>query len=122
MSSAIVLSPPVDLMKVSPETITVIADKEQPELLVLMGGHRITLSLAEARVLVDALEPAIAQRMGGAHDLHGEASSASDAACEPVAPEFAAAQPQPENATIIAKVTEQLVSWSQIATALNSRK
>jgi hypothetical protein len=108
-------------MKVSANPITVIASKEAPELVLLMAGHRINLSVDEARALVEALGAAVAgpRAQGGAH---GEAMSPPGGAHPAAAIERALPGTQPENGTIIAKVTEQLVSWSQIATALNSRK
>jgi microcystin-dependent protein len=109
-------------MKISAETITVIANEEEPDLLLLMAGHRLTLSLDEACALVDALRLAIAQKKGHIIDIHGAATNVPGASGSADAVSTAGGSAPSENASIIAKVTEQLVSWSQIATAINSRK
>jgi hypothetical protein len=101
-------------MKVSAEPVTMLRHGEQPEITLLMGGHRITLSLEEARALVDALKPAVSA--GSLDDERQRAHKPTDA------PDPLLREPRAEETTIVARVAEQLVSWSQIANALNLRK
>jgi len=81
-------------MKVIEEAITVLRDSDGPGLTLFMGGYRVGLSMDEARGLLRGLRSALA-------DAPGEAEAAEHA----------------DRAIIVAKVTEQMISWAKIADA-----
>ena len=81
-------------MKVSEEAITVLRDSHGPGLTLLMGGYRVALTVEEARSLLRGLRSALAEGPGEAE------------AAEPA-----------DRAIIVAKVTEQMISWAKIADA-----
>lgn len=81
-------------MKVSEEAITVLRDSDGPGLTLLMGGYRVALTAEEARSLLRGLRSALAEGPG-------EAESAEHS----------------DRAIIVAKVTEQMISWAKIADA-----
>jgi hypothetical protein len=81
-------------MKVSEEAITVLRDSDGPGLTLLMGGYRVALTVEEARSLLRGLRSALAEGPGEAE------------AAEPT-----------DRAIIVAKVTEQMISWAKIADA-----
>lgn len=83
-------------MRVIEETISVV--REGPGLTLFMGGYRVALTLDEARRLFGALDAVLAE-----------------------APGEAGAAPSGDRAAIVAKVTEQLISWSEIAEAAKRR-
>jgi hypothetical protein len=81
-------------MKVIEEAITVLRDSDGPGLTLLMGGYRVALTGEEARSLLRGLRSALAEGPG-------EAGSAEAT----------------DRAIIVAKVTEQMISWAKIADA-----
>jgi len=81
-------------MKVIEEAITILRDSDNPGLTLLMGGYRVGLTLEEARSLLHGLRSALAE-------APGEAEPAEQA----------------DRAIIVAKVTEQMISWAKIADA-----
>lgn len=80
-------------MKVSEEAITVLRDSDRPGLTLLMGGYRVALTVEEARSLLRGLRSAL--------EGPGEAEPAEHT----------------DRAIIVAKVTEQMISWAKIADA-----
>ncbi len=81
-------------MKVIEEAITVLRDNDGPGLTLFMGGYRVGLTVAEARSLLRGLRTALAE-------VPGEVEPAEHA----------------DRAIIVAKVTEQMISWAKIADA-----
>lgn len=81
-------------MRVAEEPFSVIRDSAG--LTLLMGGYRIDLTIDEARGLVGSVGAAL-QRGPAPGDTIGQNS---------------------DPAALVAKVTEQVISWSQIAEAV----
>jgi hypothetical protein len=81
-------------MKVSEEAITVLRDSDGPGLTLLMGGYRVALTVEEARNLMRGLRGALAEGPGEAEPAE-----------------------HTDRAIIVAKVTEQMISWAKIADA-----
>ena len=86
-----------DDMKVIEEPISVFCEAGEAQLTLLMGGYRVALTRDEARALVSQVNAAL--RTAAADD--GEEPPASG----------------PAPAVIVARVSEQVISWAQIAAA-----
>lgn len=88
-------------MKVVEEPISVLRDYGEAELTLLMGGYRVAMTSQEARTLVHIVNAALTEAAGegGQSRADGVAGGA------------------PDHAAIVAKVAEQVISWSQIAAA-----
>lgn len=86
-------------MRVIEEPITVLRDAGEPGLTLLMGGYRVALTMDEARALVTTMRAALPAVPGES----GEREPAD------------AAERTPDHAAIVARVREQVISWSQIA-------
>jgi hypothetical protein len=83
-------------MKVKEEFITALPNVEQNEITVLMGGYRLDFSVDEARALVQAVS-AVLRTMPG------------DPGRQPL---------QPDQASILAQIEDQVMSWAQITDSL----
>jgi hypothetical protein len=81
-------------MKVIEESITVLRDSDGPGVTLLMGGYRVGLTAEEARGLLRGLRSALGEAPGDAEQAG-----------------------QADRAIIVAKVTEQMISWAKIADA-----
>lgn len=85
-------------MRVVEEPISVLRGSGEQRVTLLMGGYRIALTVEEARALVNSVRGALSSDGGMA-----EPPAAGAHATDPAA--------------IVAKVTEQVISWAQIADA-----
>jgi hypothetical protein len=81
-------------MKVRAEVVTALPNPERREVIVLMGGYRIELSVDEARALVQEVSLALP-------------AAAGDPKAAPM-----------DRAAIVAKVEDQVFSWARITDAL----
>lgn len=88
-------------MKVIEEPISVLRDAEETGLTLVMSGYRVAMTRQEAYALIRV--------------IHGAISSAGGEGGQPATEGLAA--DAAEHAAIVAKVTEQVISWSQIAEA-----
>jgi hypothetical protein len=88
-------------MKVIEEAITILRHDGDQGLTLLMGGYRLALSMDEARVLVNTVRAALPGVLGD-----GGKTVSSDAAARAT-----------DSAALVAKVTDQVISWAQIADA-----
>jgi hypothetical protein len=59
-------------MKVAPETITAIPDRERREVNIVMGGWRITMSAEEAHMLSTSIDQALSQMGATAPSASGD--------------------------------------------------
>jgi hypothetical protein len=87
-------------MKITAHVVTALPNPERREVVVLMGGHRIDLTVAEARALVQQVSLALPAAAGEPQDS------------TPAAPI--------DRAAIVAKVEDQVFSWARITDALGS--
>ena len=95
-------------MKVITEAISIFRDGDAPDLTLVMGGYRLALTVEEAQMLVSTLRSALSEVPGGRSD---------GAAAEALRGSNSAAMPSVDNGSILAKVTEQVISWAKIADA-----
>jgi hypothetical protein len=87
-------------MKIRAELVTALPNPERREVVVVMGGYRIELTVDEARALVRQVSRALPAAAGE--------------------PEDAAPASAIDRAAIVAKVEDQVFSWARITDSLGS--
>ncbi|MGO8915071.1 MAG: hypothetical protein ACLQJR_04110 [Stellaceae bacterium] len=88
-------------MRVIEEAITILRNDGDQGLTLLMGGYRVALTLDEARTLANSVRAALSDASG------------DSATIGPI--DLAARGADP--AMVVARVTEQVISWALIADA-----